>query len=316
MSWWQRSRLRRLSVETERTIHDESFVYHKSPISGNMCSDNSVISMCTIRCSIMPSNKVLGVQYVVVLALKMKRSRCFCLKMGVFHPVKLMMCKTKSFGVSTSLDWKSRVPYVWVKLIQLVTIVSVAGKEQDVKFSLPRVSSLNDSVDHGPLLKVGSSVSERVNRFDAKPGTEGVGFSKLQETRRIFEQRVLQVRNQTEFTCLLCFISISRQICVVSIRRSKQPPTESCWRRSGRLDFRTADWTSWLVLTAPRRRWTVWTTRPSPCPCPCPQLSRLLQVKRAPVRPLAPQSASSAQCLKKESLKTTSTSPRVGQVPL
>lgn len=77
------------------------------------------------------------------------------------------------------------------------------GKEQDVKFSLPRVSSLNDSVDHGPLLKVGSSVSERVNRFDAKPGTEGVGFSKLQETRRIFEQRVLQEKQAATNRILL-----------------------------------------------------------------------------------------------------------------
>uniref|UniRef100_A0A3P9DL16 Protein phosphatase 1 regulatory subunit 9B n=1 Tax=Maylandia zebra TaxID=106582 RepID=A0A3P9DL16_9CICH len=70
------------------------------------------------------------------------------------------------------------------------------GKEQAVKLSLPRVSSLNEHVDHSALLKLGGTVSERVNRFDSKVGREGsgssVGLSKLQETRRIFEQRTLQ----------------------------------------------------------------------------------------------------------------------------
>ncbi|XP_010777439.1 protein transport protein Sec23B [Notothenia coriiceps] len=63
---------------------------------------------------------------------------------------------------------------------------------QTVKLSLPRASSLNENVDHSALLKLGAVVSERVNRFDSKPGAEAGGFSKLQETRRIFEQRTLQ----------------------------------------------------------------------------------------------------------------------------
>uniref|UniRef100_A0A7N8YQZ4 Neurabin-2-like n=1 Tax=Mastacembelus armatus TaxID=205130 RepID=A0A7N8YQZ4_9TELE len=70
------------------------------------------------------------------------------------------------------------------------------SKEQAVKLSLPRASSLNENVDHSALLKLGGTVSERVNRFDSKVGREGgsssVGLSKLQETRRIFEQRTLQ----------------------------------------------------------------------------------------------------------------------------
>uniref|UniRef100_G3NQW6 PDZ domain-containing protein n=1 Tax=Gasterosteus aculeatus aculeatus TaxID=481459 RepID=G3NQW6_GASAC len=66
------------------------------------------------------------------------------------------------------------------------------GVEQSVKLSLPRASSLNENVDHSALLKLGATVSERVNRFDSKPGGDGGGFSKLQETRRIFEQRTLQ----------------------------------------------------------------------------------------------------------------------------
>lgn len=74
-----------------------------------------------------------------------------------------------------------------------------SGKDQAVKLSLPRASSLNENVDHSALLKLGATVSERVNRFDAKPGGEGVGFSKLQETRRIFEQRTLQVRRLLNF---------------------------------------------------------------------------------------------------------------------
>ncbi|XP_071330762.1 neurabin-2-like isoform X2 [Trachinotus anak] len=72
------------------------------------------------------------------------------------------------------------------------------GKEQAVKLSLPRASSLNENVDHSALLKLGGTVSERVNRFDSKSSGEGgcasMGFSKLQETRRIFEQRTLQAK--------------------------------------------------------------------------------------------------------------------------
>uniref|UniRef100_UPI0037E8143C neurabin-2-like isoform X2 n=1 Tax=Semicossyphus pulcher TaxID=241346 RepID=UPI0037E8143C len=70
------------------------------------------------------------------------------------------------------------------------------GKDQAVKLSLPRASSLNENVDHSALLKLGATVSERVNRFDPKAGGDSgvssAGFSKLQETRRIFEQRTLQ----------------------------------------------------------------------------------------------------------------------------
>lgn len=70
--------------------------------------------------------------------------------------------------------------------------LSPAGKEQAAKLSLPRASSLNENVDHSALLKLGATVSERINRFDSKPG-DSAGLSKLQETRRIFEQRTLQV---------------------------------------------------------------------------------------------------------------------------
>lgn len=81
------------------------------------------------------------------------------------------------------------------------------GKEQAVKLSLPRASSLNENVDHSALLKLGATVSERVNRFDSKPSAEGggssVGFSKLQETRRIFEQRTLQEKQAATNRILL-----------------------------------------------------------------------------------------------------------------
>ncbi|XP_035510122.1 neurabin-2-like, partial [Morone saxatilis] len=83
----------------------------------------------------------------------------------------------------------------------------IIGKEQAVKLSLPRASSLNENVDHSALLKLGATVSERVNRFDTKPGGEGggssVGFSKLQETRRIFEQRTLQEKQAATNRILL-----------------------------------------------------------------------------------------------------------------
>ncbi|KAM6966785.1 neurabin-2-like isoform 2-T2 [Tautogolabrus adspersus] len=83
----------------------------------------------------------------------------------------------------------------------------VIGKDQTVKLSLPRASSLNENVDHSALLKLGATVSERVNRFDPKSGGEGGGssggLSKLQETRRIFEQRTLQEKQAATNRILL-----------------------------------------------------------------------------------------------------------------
>ncbi|XP_077773493.1 neurabin-2 [Podarcis muralis] len=58
-------------------------------------------------------------------------------------------------------------------------------KEKPVRLSLPRASSLNENVDHSALLKLGTSVSERVSRFDSKTDKP---LSKLQETRKIFER--------------------------------------------------------------------------------------------------------------------------------
>ncbi|XP_067397059.1 neurabin-2 [Emydura macquarii macquarii] len=67
------------------------------------------------------------------------------------------------------------------------------AKEKPVRLSLPRASSLNENVDHSALLKLGTSVSERVSRFDSKPDKP---LSKLQETRKIFE-RSLQEKETT-----------------------------------------------------------------------------------------------------------------------
>ncbi|XP_070783118.1 neurabin-2-like [Enoplosus armatus] len=78
--------------------------------------------------------------------------------------------------------------------------------DKSVRLSLPRAGSLNENVDHSALLKLGSTVSERVNKFD-KPENghqraSSPSYSKLQETRRIFEQqqqeRQLQERQQQE----------------------------------------------------------------------------------------------------------------------
>nr|XP_013798779.1 PREDICTED: neurabin-2 [Apteryx mantelli mantelli] len=67
------------------------------------------------------------------------------------------------------------------------------AKEKPVRLSLPRASSLSETMDQGTLLKLGTSVSERVSRFDSKPDKP---FSKLQETRKIFE-RSLQEKETT-----------------------------------------------------------------------------------------------------------------------
>lgn len=77
------------------------------------------------------------------------------------------------------------------------TFLWLVGKDQVVKLSLPKASSFNDNVDHSGLLKPGGTISEKVQRFD-KAGVEGgvssMGLSKLQETRKMFEQRTQQVR--------------------------------------------------------------------------------------------------------------------------
>ncbi|XP_077595053.1 neurabin-2 [Stigmatopora nigra] len=68
------------------------------------------------------------------------------------------------------------------------------GSDKGVRLSLPRAGSLNENVDHSALLKMGSSVSERVSKLDNKPENghrraSSPSYSKLQETRRIFEQQ-------------------------------------------------------------------------------------------------------------------------------
>lgn len=75
------------------------------------------------------------------------------------------------------------------------------NNDKTVRLSLPRAGSLNENVDHSALLKLGSTVSERVSKFDTKPENghqraSSPSYSKLQETRRIFEQQ--QERQQQE----------------------------------------------------------------------------------------------------------------------
>ncbi|XP_007899755.1 neurabin-2 isoform X2 [Callorhinchus milii] len=67
------------------------------------------------------------------------------------------------------------------------TGIPAKGKERSVRLSLPRASSLNENVDHQALLKLGTSVSERVSRFNTKSDRP---LSKLQETRKIFEKNI------------------------------------------------------------------------------------------------------------------------------
>ncbi|XP_072311806.1 neurabin-2 [Eucyclogobius newberryi] len=75
--------------------------------------------------------------------------------------------------------------------------------EKPGRVSLPRAGSLNENVDHSALLKLGSTVSDRVNKFDVKP-ENGQGrasspsYSKLQETRRIFEQQQQQQQEKQD----------------------------------------------------------------------------------------------------------------------
>ncbi|KTG01512.1 hypothetical protein cypCar_00033128 [Cyprinus carpio] len=76
------------------------------------------------------------------------------------------------------------------------------GDSKAVRLTLPRAGSLNENVDHSALLKLGSSVSERVNRFDSKTDASP-RYSKLQETRKIFEQQQQQERQAASNRVLL-----------------------------------------------------------------------------------------------------------------
>ncbi|XP_078080029.1 neurabin-2-like [Mustelus asterias] len=78
------------------------------------------------------------------------------------------------------------------------TGIPAKGKERSVRLSLPRASSLNENVDHSALLKLGTSVSERVSRFDTKSERP---LSKLQETRKLFEKNI-QEKNTSHRTLL------------------------------------------------------------------------------------------------------------------
>ncbi|XP_048026139.1 neurabin-2 [Megalobrama amblycephala] len=76
------------------------------------------------------------------------------------------------------------------------------GDGKAVRLTLPRAGSLNENVDHSALLKLGSSVSERVNRFDSKTDASP-RYSKLQETRKIFEQQQNQEKQAASNRVLL-----------------------------------------------------------------------------------------------------------------
>lgn len=70
---------------------------------------------------------------------------------------------------------------------------TVKAKEKPSRLTLPRAGSLNENVNHSALLKLGTSVSERVSHFDTNVDRQP---SKLQEARRVFE-RNLQEKETT-----------------------------------------------------------------------------------------------------------------------
>lgn len=80
--------------------------------------------------------------------------------------------------------------------------------DKSVRLSLPRAGSLNENVDHSALLKLGSTVSDRVSKFDPRPENShqrasSPSYSKLQETRRIFEQQERQQQEKLSTTRVL-----------------------------------------------------------------------------------------------------------------
>uniref|UniRef100_A0A147B5B6 Neurabin-1 n=1 Tax=Fundulus heteroclitus TaxID=8078 RepID=A0A147B5B6_FUNHE len=81
------------------------------------------------------------------------------------------------------------------------------GREEALKLSIPRASSLNENVNHSALLKLGDPASERAHRSDSKTGADSAsssfGLSKLQETRRMFELRTQQEKQAATNRILL-----------------------------------------------------------------------------------------------------------------
>ncbi|XP_028840951.1 neurabin-2 [Denticeps clupeoides] len=77
------------------------------------------------------------------------------------------------------------------------------AKDPVVCLSLPRASSLSENVDHSGLIKHGSAVSDVKTEGGGSRGGSSSGFSKLQETRKIFEQRHLQEKQAATNRILL-----------------------------------------------------------------------------------------------------------------
>ncbi|KPP72683.1 neurabin-2-like [Scleropages formosus] len=67
------------------------------------------------------------------------------------------------------------------------------------RLPLPRASSLNENVDHSALLKLGAASC----KADSEPQQGSSGPSKLQETRKIFEQRDTQEKQEASNRVLL-----------------------------------------------------------------------------------------------------------------
>ncbi|XP_075872748.1 neurabin-2-like [Nelusetta ayraudi] len=118
-----------------------------------------------------------------------------------------------------------------------------------VRLSLPRAGSLNENVDHSALLKLGSTVSERVNKFDVKPENghqqraSSPSYSKLQETRRIFEQQQMQQMQQMQQQLQqqqqekLSSCSSSSSSSCSSSRVLLKADSKACSLSDGRLDM-------------------------------------------------------------------------------
>lgn len=75
-------------------------------------------------------------------------------------------------------------------------------------------------MDHSALLKHGGTVTERVNRFDGEGRGASTGLSKLQETRRIFEQQTLQVCTYVSFYFPHVGLSSPRLVCVLQEKQA------------------------------------------------------------------------------------------------
>ncbi|KAL1250751.1 hypothetical protein QQF64_018547 [Cirrhinus molitorella] len=116
------------------------------------------------------------------------------------------------------------------------------GDGKAVRLTLPRAGSLNENVDHSALLKLGSSVSERVNRFRQQNDASPRYIENNRITRKIFSSAAAEKRSKRLLN---------------AFTKEENPPAgfqdASRLRWSRDLKAARSRWIAWTALVGPAR---------------------------------------------------------------